>query len=104
MLGVNHEAQAASMNRVAASSALRSVILAATACSGAANAASSAAEELAELRANFRRNAEARRSNSAPYLSLSRMKERDPEGLAKVQENGQAAQARDGTLERSQPP
>ena len=27
--------------------------------------------------------------------------ERDPEGLAKVQENGQAAQARDGTLERA---
>eukprot|EP00913_Durusdinium_trenchii_P027488 g25779.t1 len=80
-----------SMNRVAASTALRSVILAATACSGASSTFSSAAEELAELRESFKR-AQVRRSSSTPYLGNSRLKERDPESLSRIQSSNQAAQ------------
>lgn len=83
-------------NRVAASTALRSVILAATAFSNASSAASTAAEELADLRQSWKQAqaSKLRRSTSAPYMNPSRLKDRDPDSLSKIQSQNQAAQER----------
>lgn len=85
-------------NRVAASTALRSVILAATAFSNASSAASTAAEELADLRQSWKQAqaSKLRRSTSAPYMNPARLKDRDErsDSLSKIQSQNQAAQER----------
>lgn len=86
------------LQRTAASSALRRLVLAAAACDGAAGAAATAADEIAQLRADVQRAARdehrAQVSSCQTWPASGSLKEQEHERINDAGAAGRAAQAR----------
>lgn len=90
------------VDRKMASSALRRLLLAASACDGAAGAAATAADEIAQLRADIHRGTarEEQKARLASYKNWDGTKERSPYLRAAMEEQNRQNQIVDTKLEQ----